>query len=182
MHRLAFALPLVLLSACTEPADPAEVLPEFADVLARDIYDGVWDAVTAEGIDLWQLEDGATHSGELTLASPTVDGDISVTWALSYELDAEFDELDRWTWDFEIEIDSLALSVDELSGSGSWSVEHERYDYSKQDHSFVGQLSVNGEELQDVDFEAYFNGNLHWVSGTMGGVSVEWENPSPDEC
>ncbi len=177
-------LPL-FTTACfdeAEPTDPGELLPELADALGDDVYDAIWAGIEAEGLDLWQLEDGDAHSGVLDVSGSGVDGELSVTWELIYEVQDEVEGIDRWYWDFEIDIDRLALSLDELSGTGSWSVEHERYDYNWQSHDFAGQISVNGDDPQDVDFEAFFNGNLHWVRGTMGDVEVDWENPDADQC
>ncbi len=180
----SLALVTLLVTACTEeaePTDPAVLLPEFADALGDDVYDAVWAGIDAEGLDLYALEDGDTHSGELDL-SGSLDGEVSVTWALTYEIQDEAEGIDRWYWDFEIDIERLALSLDEIAGQGSWSVEHERYDYHWQSHDFSGQLSVNGDDAQDVDFEAFYNGNLHWVRGTMGDVEVDYDNPDADEC
>lgn len=176
----------VLVCACAPPADPAETLIDFAEVMADDVYDAAWAGVTAEdGLDLWHLEDGAAFSGSLTLPtddgqSHGVDGELSVDWALQFELTDYDDSVSNWYWDVQLDISRLALPTCEISGQGAWAVEHEQYDYQWQSQLFEGQLAIDGGDLQDVAYEAHFSGNLHWVRGTIGEVEVDWENPNPD--
>jgi hypothetical protein len=176
----------VILLGCSDPPDPAEVLVDFAEILADDVYDAIWAVVEGEdGVDLWHLEDGESFSGSASLPSADgqsygVDGELSVSWALGFELTEYDDGVSNWFWDYDLDLTRLALRDGEVGGQGAWAVEHEQYDYQWQSQVFEGQLAIDGGELQDVSYEAHFSGNLHWVRGSIGEVEVDWENPNPD--
>ncbi len=185
--RITASVPFVALLSlgCTEPADPGETLLDFAELMADDLYDALWTAVEdGEGLDMWHLDDGASFSGNASLSGGSeasgVDGELTADWALEFELTEYDDGVSNWYWDIDIDIERLALPDAEVAGSGAWSLEHEYYDYDWRAHSFDGQLAIDGGELQDVSFDAYFSGNLHWVQGSIGGVEVDWENDNPD--
>lgn len=172
--RLATIVPasLILCTGCTS-ADPTMVLREFALYSCDQAYSTIWDAVDAEH-DIWQPADlSLSGSGE------TGDG-----LAYEYQLDAdESDTLEdeiTYSWTIEVELDGLELDSAVVDGSGSWTVEHVRYDLQYAHHAWVGELSVDGQDAEPADFESYFSGNLHWVTGSLGETEVDWEHANPD--
>ncbi len=190
-HPVICTLSLALIG-CTEPvepADPTEALLDFAEVLSADVYNALWDGIEAEeGVELFVPESGTSLSGQLSLplddgSSFGLDGELTADWSVVYEEIGDPDDyVNHWDWDFELEIARLAAPCCEMAGQGSWTVEHELYDYSWRKQVFDGQLSIDGGELQDVSFEAHYSGNLHWVRGSIGGTEVDWENPDADSC
>jgi hypothetical protein len=183
MGRITPILPLIALG-CAEPVDPTEALLDFAEAMSEEVYDGLWSQVDGrEDLDLWALE-SSSYSGELALgAAQGVQGELSGSWSLSYApVDHGADEVRVWLWDVELEIASLDLPCCEVAGHGGWTVEHQSYDYSWQQHGFVGELIFDGGEPTPVELEALHSGNLHWVRGTVGETEVDWENPDADSC
>jgi hypothetical protein len=184
------ALTTLLIAGCTDPADPAdpgEVLRDFAETMADEVYDAIWAGIAEEeGIELWVPESDALLSGDLDLPTSSgatygVDGELSFGWTLlffesEYPMDGEY----NWTWNFAGDIQRLQLPDCELRGQGSWMVQSVYYDNANHSHGFDGFLAIDGGEPLDVGYSAHFSGNLHWVRGHIGDVEVDWENPNPD--
>jgi hypothetical protein len=178
------------LGACTEPvepADPGEVLVDFADLMADDVYRALWGGIEEEdGIELWVPESGASLAGSVGLpttsgASYGVDGELSADWSLLFTVsDGPMEGEYTWDWDFDMDIGRLVLPSSEVSGAGAWAVDSVYYDNVNDSHVFEGSLAIDGGEAMDLSYEAHFSGNLHWVRGTIGDVEVDWENPNPD--
>jgi hypothetical protein len=189
MRRLFIVIPALAL-ACgepTEPADPERALITFAETMAADVYNAMWDHVDQETVELWHHEDGASFSGTIELPTASgesygVDGELVLDWSMLFEIQDEMEGIYLWSWDVEADIDRLVVPECELSGAGEWTVDQETYDYSWKSHRFVGQLALEDGELQDVEVEFFYSGNLHWVRGTIGETEVDWENPNADEC
>ena len=108
------------------------------------------------------------------------EGDIEVEYTLSIEESSSLDDEWTYSWSFEVDYSGVQLDSCTVDGSGTWTVEHVHYDHDWVDHAWDGQLGLDGADLQDVSYEAYFSGNLHWVQGSIGDVVVDWENDNPD--
>ena len=177
-------------TACFEgasAADPGDVLVDFAGLMADDVMDAIWDGLEAEGVELWFPESGSHYTGQLSLPTGDegglgLDGELTVDWALDFEMVDELEGIARWDWQFVVDIDRLNLMGTDVAGSGAWTVASEYYDYHNHRHGFEGQLSIDGDELMDVEYEAFQSGNLHWVRGSIGDVEVDWANPDADLC
>ena len=163
--------------ACQDEPDLSKVLQEFAQANATNVYDGIYDDVEKEeGLNLWDHDDIGTFSGQLSLSEG-----VTIDWSLEYTWPNGEDEGERhWDWIFAADYDTFGLASGAIAGSGDWEVNHGWYDIDYADHSFDGQLILDDGDSMDVDYEAYFSGNLHWVEGTIDGVEVDWEHSNPD--
>ncbi len=187
----ASTVALSLLVACSsepppEPVDATEALRELAEENAAEVYPALRQAVeAAEGVDLWGLASGATLSGDHELPTPAgedfgLDGELAAGWAVVFTESDELEGERRWDWTCDVTYGRLELPSHTAAGSGGWTVSTVSYDVTIDEHTFDGQLALDGGPAADASYHAWFSGNLHSVEGTLGGEEVDWENPTPD--
>ena len=183
MRTIAHSLPLLALAiGCptADPVDPATALQEFATFNADDLYSAIWAEVSVSH-ELWNPVEYTVIDGDFVLSG--VGGsasEIDVTYSLDLQEGETFEGENVYAWTMELDYLGVQLPSCIVDGSGTWIVEHAYYDYNNIEHSWDGQLGLDDADPQQVSYEAFFSGNLHWLTGSIGDTEVDWENDNPD--
>lgn len=177
---MRFLVVLSTLGACApSPLDP----PDFARSLAHVGLEGLPELEDAAGYEessvnasLADGESTEVWNGEATLQ--TTAGELT---AVGTGVHTRTDDTFRWVdWTVQLTFTDAVIGLHEVDGTLTWDVDENLFESSFVTQRFDGELSVDGE-LLDVLFVATGSPSvLNEVTGTVDGIDVAWENPSPD--
>ncbi len=186
-------MPMFYLFACTPTTDTAAraapdaatVLVELATEATTDLLVGVYFGVGEDR--LLAMVDGDELSGSLTLpddADPdhwSTDGALTAAWDVEHRVDADIEGLRYWDWTITLEISALALPSADVSGTATWTIVWESYDYQFGLHAWEGTLSIDDAETVPAEFHGVATWSmLNTLDGSIDGEAVEWQSATPD--
>lgn len=167
---------LFFLFACSqEPVNYEQLAIEMGET-GKTLIDSLFSYVDEQGVELWYPEENGVawqgSPGEVLLG-------INITSAIiNYEQLDDYES--TWSVPLEVSFNNPDLN-EEITGTSTWNLEKSYYDYENLKETFTGEIVIR-EETLEVNFEAYFSGNLHWVEGNFGNELINWVNPEPDLC